>query len=576
MSHVRTARGILTSVSLIAIGALAGCRTDPGNRPDAGRFADVGGPVACDPSRDTDGDGLADDYETTRDTDGDGIPNFQDLDSDDDSMPDIEESGGLGPCVARDTDGDGIPDYLDNDSDNDGLSDREERERYFTNPYAADTDGDGFDDLAEAVNEEANPLDPAVGIDPENFYVVLPYLDPAVDRELRFGSRVRQADVFFMMDRTGSMSDEVRTLKSSLSTVVTGITEAIPDIGVGFGGFAGFGGPAGGRCTSVLGIETCPDGPSGDTPFHLYSTITTDRTQMLSDVDRLAADQGGANWASWNEALYQAASGVGVAPWLPAQSCPSIPDEISRRYGYPCFRPGSLPIMVVMTDTSTRNGPLTEGISGGTYDPASFTMGPPPRTYAQTLAELGRIGARVIGVMSIDTCGPEISNPTCVQQFDRVARDTGTVDAAGDPIAFRIGCNGAGMGDGLVDAIRTLATETPQNIHGSVRDGDDFPPEVGPIDAGQFVKAITPTRLIDGGVVTECPLAGRCDDRDFLGVRPGQYVEFNVRFLNDFVPPRRSAQVFRATIFVLGNEVAELDARSVTIVVPAGSEVPLI
>jgi hypothetical protein len=172
-------------------------------------------------------------------------------------------------------------------------------------------------------------------------------------------------------------------------------------------------------------------------------------------------------------------------------------------------------------------------------------------------------------------CGPQVASPTCVQQFDVVARDTGTVDGSGDPITFEIGCDGSGLGSGLVDAIRVLATETPQDIRGSVRDGDDFPTEVGPIDASLFVKAITPVRLIDGGTVVSCPTE-RCDDRDFFDVRPGQLVEFNVRFLNDFVAPRRTSQVFRATIFVLGNGVAELDARDVTIVVPAGSVIDLI
>lgn len=564
------------AVALVG-GASAGCPgTDPVRVTDAAVHTDVAIPITCDGTQDADSDGLADDFETERDTDGDGTPNYLDTDSDDDTISDTDESGALGPCAARDTDSDGIPDYLDNDSDNDGLSDREEVERYFTNPYNGDTDGDGFDDLAEVANDEADPRDASIGIDPNDFYVVLPHNDPAVNRELRFNSRVRQADVFFMMDRTGSMSEEVSELKRSLNTVVTGITDAIPDIGVGFGGFAGFGGPAGGSCTTILGIESCADGPSGDTPFHLYSTITTDRAQMLTDVNRLAADQGGANWASWNEALFQAATGDGVLPWVPRQSCPSVPDEIGVRFGYPCFRPGSLPIMVVMTDTSSKNGPLTTGVSGGTYDASGFTMGPPPRTYPQTLASLDAVGARVIGVMSINSCGPEISRPTCVEQFGQVARDTGTVDATGTPIAFQIGCNGSGMGTGLINAIRVLATETPQDIRGSVRDGDDFPPEVGPIDARMFVKAITPVRLIDGATTISCPTDGRCDDRDFYGVTPGQLVEFNVRFQNDFVPPRRTSQVFRATIYVLGNGVAELDARDVTIVVPAGSEIILI
>jgi hypothetical protein len=585
----RVALGRTTLACTVALlgGATAGCPTDPGDgrRVDAAVFQDTAIPIRCDSAADADSDGLYDGYEGTRDTDGDGTPNAEDTDSDGDGYPDMDESGALGGCVARDTDSDGLPDYLDNDSDNDGLSDAEERDRYFTNPLLADTDADGFDDLAEAVNDEANPLDPAVGIDPEDFYVVLPYQDPAVNRTLRFNSRVRQADVFFMMDRTGSMSQEVDELKDNLSTVVTGITEAIPDIGVGVGGFAGFGGSAAGRMCMTVPIigEVCTEGEgdAGDVPFNLYGVITTDRAQMLRDVDMLEADQGGANWASWNEALFQAATGDGVLPWLPRQSCTAIPDEVGRRYGYPCFRPGSLPIMVVLTDTSSKNGPNTMGVAGGTYDPSSFSMGR-PATYARTVDSLNEIGARVIGVMSITgggtDCGPQISSPDCIQQFDTVARDTGTVDASGEPIAFQIGCDGSGLGSGLVEAIRVLASETPQDIRGAVRDGEDFPPEVGPIDAAMFVKAITPVRLLaDGGATTiTCPTSGRCDDRDFFGVVPGQLVEFDVRFENDFVPPRRTSQVFRATIFVLGNRVAELDARDVTIVVPAGSVIDLI
>ena len=90
------------------------------------------------------------------------------------------------------------------------------------------------------------------------------------------------------------------------------------------------------------------------------------------------------------------------------------------------------------------------------------------------------------------------------------------------------------------------------------------------MDATLFIKAITPVSLFDGAPVA-CPAAGRCDDRLFYGVTPGNTVTFNVRFRNDFQEPRSFAQVFLAEIVVLGNGVAELDTREVVIVVPAGS-----
>lgn len=550
--------------------ALVGCQVG-GNTPRDGSVSpDSRVVVRCESTADADGDGIFDEFETSIDFDGDGIGNDEDTDSDGDGFSDAEEHNASGGCAAGDLDGDGHFDYLDLDRDGDGLSDAEERDRYFTDPSDDDSDDDGFTDLAEVATGR-DPNDASSRIPEDAYYVVLPYGGEMVERDLVFGTTVRKADVFFMMDRTGSMTGEVSQLKSSLSSIVAQMAESISDIGVGFGGFAGFGGRAGGPCMTfpIIG-EVCGEGDNDDTPFHLYSVITTDRARMVSDVSALEADQGGATWASSNEALYQAATGDGILPWIGPQTCTSVPDEVGRRYGYPCFRPGALPIMVVLTDTSSKNGPHTEGVSGGTYDPANFTMGPPPHTYVETLSALRGIGARVIGVLS----GSEVSNPTPRRQFETWARETGTVDASGQPILFEIGSDGSGLDTSIVDAIRTLAEETPQDISAIVRDGEDRPAEVGPVDAGRFVKAITPVSLFDG-TSHDCPDATLCDDQRFYGVVPGSTVTFRIRFLNDFQEPRSHAQVFLATIVVLGNSVAELDEREVIIVVPSGS-VPIL
>jgi len=539
----------------------ASCSRD--DRPVTPGDRDMGiGPAACTTMTDSDGDGLYDEYETG-DTDGDGIPDAMDTDSDADGISDAEESGGTSGCRARNTDGDGFPDFRDNDSDDDGLSDREEVETYNTDPIIADSDGDGFTDAAEVATGH-DPRDATEGIPADDYYVVLPFGGAEEIRDLRFDTNLRKADVFFMMDRTGSMTGEVDELKRSLGSIVTSITGSISDIGVGVGGFAGFGGRGGGGCMIFLGIETCSDGPTGDVPFNLYGVITTDPLQMQADVNLLEADQGGANWASSNEALFQAATGRGVAPWLPPQTCTSVPDEVGLRFGYPCFRPGALPIMVVLTDTSSKNGPLTSG--SGVYDPRGFTMGPPPATYDETLGALAGIGARVIGVLS----GAEITSPSPQQQFEQWARETGTVDGSGTPMVFNISGSGTGLGTSLVEAIRTLAEETPQDLSTTVRDGADFPAGIEPRDAAMFIKAITPFEAYDGAAPIGIDVIPR-DDVQFYDVTPGVQVIFKVRFLNDFVPPLRSSQIFRATIIVLGNGIAELDDREVVIVVPAGS-----
>ncbi|MFN5421780.1 MAG: gliding motility-associated C-terminal domain-containing protein, partial [bacterium] len=100
---------------------------------------------------DSDGDGIPDTIEkgpngaTPVDTDGDGIPDYLDVDSDNDGILDsLEDSGcnsGTMPCVPTDTDRDGIPNYLDLDSDNDGCSDAMETYNVAT---ASGTDGNMY------------------------------------------------------------------------------------------------------------------------------------------------------------------------------------------------------------------------------------------------------------------------------------------------------------------------------------------------------------------------------------------------------------------------------------------------
>ena len=545
--------------------------TSGGDRPSVSRDAgaDARGPNRCDSMLDSDGDGLWDDYETADDRDGDGLPNHLDTDSDGDGIGDMEERGDRMGCDARRSDLDTFPDYLDNDSDGDGLSDREERETYFTDPYNPDSDGDGYTDTAEVVTSH-DPLDPAEGLDERDFYVVLPYEGDPEYRELDFGTDILKADVFFMMDRTGSMSGEVAQLKSGLRTLVTRIATTIPDIGVGFGGFEDFD-VSGGSCSVIFGMEVCDIqyGADGDVPFELLSTITTDPDQMVSDVSLLEADGGGATWASSTEALYQAATGEGIGTWVPPQTCAVVPDEMGMRFGYPCFRPGALPILVVMTDTSSRNGPMTS--SDQDYDTSLFPAGAYPHTYDQTLTALTSIGARVFGVIS----GAEVSSPSAETQAREWARATGTVDAAGSPIYFMIGGDGSGLTDRVAQAIERLASETPMDISTRTEDGEDVPVRDPGVDARLFIKEIRPTMAWDPmGIEIPDTVLTR-DDVAFYAVTPGTTVTFEVKFENDVVPGTLSSQVFLARIVVVGNYVADLDTRDVIIVVPAGSD-PLI
>lgn len=171
---------------------------DPNNDEDGDgvpNFSDTvdngnGGDGSTTDYTDSNGDGIPDVY----DFDNDGIPNFQDLDSDNDGIPDNVEAqpsgtyaepigdgnndgiddayaGGLTPV---NTDGTDNPDYLDTDSDNDGVVDAIEGNDVDNDGVAditpiGDTDSDGLDDAFDgSIGDYDDPNGNQVTNDPTN------------------------------------------------------------------------------------------------------------------------------------------------------------------------------------------------------------------------------------------------------------------------------------------------------------------------------------------------------------------------------------------------------------------------
>ncbi len=493
---------------------------------------------------DSDNDTITDQQErpADRDTDGDTVPDRHDLDTDGDTIPDMTEAGDADLHTwPRDTDEDGTPDFRDLDSDGDGLPDRWETENG-TDPYNEDTDDDGVPDLVE-ICAGTDPLDAVFPPDDPGYFFMIPYEeDPEPEMDtMVFGTQIPAADVFFLVDTSDSMAGELDNLKTDVSTFVLPDVQAIiPDAWFAVGRFEDY--------------PVSPYGDGSDTVFRLMQRMTHVLTDVQSAVLALDWHSGADGPESQVPALYATATGSGFGSYLPAQTtCP--PDT----FGYPCFRTGALPIIVLMTDAPFHNGPT------GTDLYSSIT--PTPPDYGDVFTALRSIHAKVITLNS----GGSYAESDCRQ----VSIDTDTIDVHGSPLSYDVSSSGTGIGLQIVEGIEALAHETPIDVTTQVLDDDS-----DTVDASNFIDSLTPSTRggvadpHDPGIICEGGLP--VDDMDgdttldtFVGILPGTAVCFDITpARNRIVPPIESPQVFLAYVNVITSGSALIDTRPVYFCVP--------
>jgi hypothetical protein len=497
---------------------------------------------------DSDNDGIYDYIEKEVDVDRDGIPAYRDNDSDGDGYPDELEINQCDPGSVNpvDTDRDGVLDFLDTDSDGDGLSDGQER-TIGSSPCLADTDGDGFDDLAEWAHPEADPTDPTKGIPEDDFYLILPPGGDIEERDLKFGTDITVADVFFVVDTTGSMYSEIDQIVETLSlTIIPAIRIRVPDAWFGVGWFADF--PTGGY------------GSGSDRAFVMSQEMTPDVPTAQAAVEALPRNMGDDWPESQVEALYQTATGAGLGTWVPTYVCPD-------GHGAPCFRGGALPIVLLFTDAPFHNGP-----PGTTAD--SYTgIVPEPHDWTEAVTELNDIHAKVIGMNSEGSYGTEAQH-----DLRETAIATGTVKLDGNPLVFDIGSMGELLDTSVVDSIESLTKDVPFDVDTYTRDEPDEYTDPGweEVDARCFIKKRIPQPGWEPppGYTYEQAVAFY-DQSAFYLVLPGTKVTFKVQFQNyideatNCYDGDEIARVFLAKIVVRGDGVTDLDEREVVIIVPA-------
>ncbi|MCC6873860.1 MAG: hypothetical protein IT378_06055 [Sandaracinaceae bacterium] len=231
-----------------------------------------------------------------------------------------------------------------------------------------DGDGDGVPDAYDNF-----PADPTRDGFTENggLFHVLPYGTAAPPDPLIINTAIQTADVYFLIDRTGSMGGEISNLRAGLTSgtyrtgcaggVIGAIQCVIPDAWVGVGWFGEF--------------PVYPYGDSDDIAYRNVQDLTASIAAAQTAVNGITTN-GNIDWVEASgPALYASVTGSALGQWVPARtSCPA------GTWGYPCFRDGTIPIVVVITDAPIHNGPNP----AYDYDPDDFFILPSAVAIANT------------------------------------------------------------------------------------------------------------------------------------------------------------------------------------------------
>ncbi|MCA9606375.1 MAG: hypothetical protein KC619_12300 [Myxococcales bacterium] len=341
-------------------------------------------------------------------------------------------------------------------------------------------------------------------------------------------AQLARADVFFLVDNTLSMEQEIGRIRERLrDTIAPSIARTIPDSMFGAATFADF--PEG-MC-----------GQAGDEPFALVLPVTDDLNRAQAAIDAFGMGSGSDRPEAQVEALYHTATGEGHGTYIPPSfGCPA------GGVGYPCFRPDALSVILLFTDAPFHNGP-------GGSDPyaAACSVTPTPHTYAQAVEALNRLDARVIGLYSGGGEGFE--------DIVAIARDTGAVSDDG-PLVFDIGQRGERLSDSVIQAIETLANVIRFDVDTVLEDVD----RTDGIDPRTFVEAVVPVRAEPMENVESIDRAAGV----FRGVLAGTRVVFELHIVSGSVVPGPDPQRFLLEVIFRGDGRTRLGSRIIEIVIP--------
>jgi hypothetical protein len=395
--------------------------------------------------------------------------------------------------------------------------------------------------------------------DSRDFFFVVPFgEDPNPKSDvLKFSTNIKQADVAFVMDTTGSMSSAIDNLKTALSgTLMAQLQAAIPNVGLAVVDFKDFG--------------------SGDPwAVNVRQGVTTNLALAKTAVGAMSASGGGDTPEAAAAAMQYSLLGLAMAgsPAVPAHA-----NSTPGTFGGADFRAGSIPVIVNITDADWHDpsGGATMATLQAAFastkakfvniaEAGLFSFGAGPETQANTLSDAtgSHVPASAFGTVSGCAAGQ-----CCTGNSGAGRAPTGP---GGTCRLNFLSSGGSGVSSGIVKAIEAIAVGSTFDVTAKASNDPKNPKGV---DATKFIKALR--AMDEGNAANGCPAAPASDTNGdgikdtFIGMKAGTPVCFEViPAKNTTVEPDIDPQFFNAFVDVMavqGN--LQLDKRSVLFLVP--------
>ncbi len=400
----------------------------------------------------------------------------------------------------------------------------------------------------DAAGETSNATITVVAIprsgEGREFFFVVPLNQapsPASD-VLPFTTRIQAADVAFVMDTTGSMGSAIGALKTQLTASLLGrLQAAIPSVG--------------------LAVVSHRDESDDAELVSVKQPVTTVLADAQAAVKLLGADGGGDGPEGQIAAMFHVLTGAAVGV-VPKHVAPA------PRRGGADFRPGALPVIVLISDASWHDpsGGQTAATLASAFSAASarfVALTPRDQPQAEALADATR---SLVPPKAFVGCA---TGQCCTGIGGAPRRPTGPGGTCRLEFIYDEGA--PVIGPQVADAITAIATGSMSDISARPRNDPANPDRV---DATSFIRAL---RAMEGGDAAQgCPpLAAKDTDKDgikdtFIEAPVGTRVCFEVLpAVNTRVVSQDKPRFFKAFIDVqAGSGGVSLDTHAVRFMVP--------